>query len=378
MFWILALTIAVVAALFTALPLLRAGRAGVPASANDAEVYRDQLAEVERDAGSGLIKEEEARQARAEIARRLIAAKEAEDGETVISGHRGVALATALFLCLFVPVAGYLLYDRMGMPDAGDWPLAARLASQAPDINILIARTEAHLATHPDDGKAWELLAPIYMRQMRAEDAANAYRNAVRTLGPDPVRLGSLGEALAVGARGEVTPDARKAFEDAVKLDPEDPRSLYYLALADAQSGKIDAALAVFSALRAKGDEKAPWRKIVDDQIARLEGLKKDGSATLGNPGAADIEAASAMSDEDRMLMIRTMVDSLDAKLKDDPKNLEGWKRLIRSYGVLKDPQRAEDALKRALETFPADTANGQELVAMAKDMGLKTEVSEQ
>jgi cytochrome c-type biogenesis protein CcmI len=46
MFWILALSLAVAAALIIILPLLRADGAVVPGRLNDAEVYRDQLREV--------------------------------------------------------------------------------------------------------------------------------------------------------------------------------------------------------------------------------------------------------------------------------------------------------------------------------------------
>ncbi len=69
--------------------------------------------------------------------------------------------------------------------------------------------------------------------------------------------------------------------------------------------------------------------------------------------------------------MIQGMVDGLAAKLKDDPKNIEGWARLIRSYVVLNQRDKAADALGTGLKTFPADGAEGQQLLALAKDLGL-------
>jgi cytochrome c-type biogenesis protein CcmH len=92
------------------------------------------------------------------------------------------------------------------------------------------------------------------------------------------------------------------------------------------------------------------------------------------NPTQDDVAAAADMSDEDRMQMIRTMVDSLDARLTDDPQNVEGWKRLMRSYMMLQDTARASDALKRGLAAFPADSENGKALISEAKQLGISLE----
>jgi cytochrome c-type biogenesis protein CcmH len=376
MFLICALLVAVLAALIIALPLFRAGGAIVPAAANDAEVYRDQLGEVDRDQKSGLINQEEATQARAEIARRLIAASESAASRATPASGRATALGLALFLCLFLPAAAYMLYSRMGSPMEPDQPLMARFASRTPDINILIAKTEAHLASHPDDGTAWELLAPIYMRGMRADQAANAWKNAIRTLGPNADRFGSFGEALAAQAQGQITKEARDAFEQALKLEPKNPRSRFYIALADAQAGAFDKALAEMNALKRESPPDAPWQDVVDAQIDQITAAKNGTGNTLGNPNQGDIEAAAGMNSEDRMQMIRTMVEGLDARLTDDPNNFEGWMRLVRSYGVLKEPEKAADALKRALLAFPATSDNGKALLALAKDMGIATEGS--
>ena len=83
--------------------------------------------------------------------------------------------------------------------------------------------------------------------------------------------------------------------------------------------------------------------------------------------------AAEEMSAGDRQQMIAGMVDSLAAKLADDPDNLEGWMRIIRSYVVLDQRPKAEAALQTALKTFPADSENGRQLVALARDLSIST-----
>jgi cytochrome c-type biogenesis protein CcmH len=283
-------------------------------------------------------------------------------------------LILVVFLCLLVPAGGTLLYARMGSPEERDQPLAARMNSAEPDINILIAKTENHLAANPTDGKGWELLAPIYMRQMRADDAANAYRNAIQYTGESAKLYGALGETLAAAAQGRVTKDSRAAFDKALALDPSDPRSRFYVALADAQLGQFDKALAEFNALAKDSPGDAPWQGVLQAQIERITAAKEQNAKAPGNPDAAAIESAAGLNDEDRAQMIRTMVETLDERLKADPANFEGWMRLIRSYTVLGETDAAADAVRRGLAAFPAGSENGKAILTLAKELGLATQ----
>jgi len=70
--------------------------------------------------------------------------------------------------------------------------------------------------------------------------------------------------------------------------------------------------------------------------------------------------------------MIRTMVESLDAKLTENPDNLEGWLRLVRSYSVMGDRAAATKALERAGDTFPVDSDDGRTLAQLAAELGLE------
>lgn len=374
MFWILAIAIALVAALLICLPLFVRRDMGAEANEpNDSEVYRDQLSEVDRDAKSGLLDENGAAQARAEIARRLIAASRAEQRKRRASG-RSAMLAIAVFLCLALPAGGLALYARMGLPDAPDFPLQARFDSANPDNNVLIRKAELRLEEHPDDGRGWQVIAPVYLSNGRVAESIDAWRKAIKILGADARRYGGLAEALVAKNQGRVTPETREAFAKVLELVPDDPRARFYLALADGQDGKFDDAVAKFEALKKDSPTDAPWIAVTDDQIARFRAEKEQQAKAPGNPTQDDVAAAAELSDTDRMAMIRTMVDSLDSRLKDDPNNIEGWKRLVRSYAMLQEPDMATDALTRGLAAFPADTDNGKALMALARELGVSEE----
>ncbi|MFQ6159148.1 c-type cytochrome biogenesis protein CcmI [Sinorhizobium meliloti] len=373
LFWILVAILTAAVAAVLLLPLMRAAEPLPSRHSHDIEVYRDQLGELARDREAGLIGSEEAELARAEIARRMLAASAADQAVAERTPTRLLSnrLAQAfIFLCL--PTVGLCLYLTTGSPGVPAQPLAARLADPGDDVNILIAKAENHLALNPQDGAGWDLLAPIYMRHGRVDDAVAAYDRAIRLLGPTPARMGGYAEALVAQAGGLVTSEAQNALQKALALDPDDPRSAFYLALGLKQEGKHTDALAAFRKLAERSPADAPWLSLVNQHIAELAAAPAGpGPAAPGNPAPGDIAAAEEMNAGDRQAMIRGMVDSLASRLKEDPANLEGWMRLIRSYVVLDQRDRAKIALHDGLRAFPETGEQGKQLLALARELGI-------
>ncbi|PDS63311.1 c-type cytochrome biogenesis protein CcmI [Rhizobium anhuiense] len=377
LFWILVAVLTAVVAVILLYPLLRGAKAAENIRAGEAAVYRDQLRELDRDLSGGLITPEEADYARAEIGRRLIAVSADEPVETPKPArhHR----FTEAFVLLVLPVLGLCLYLATGRPDLPSQPLEARLENPGNDVAVLITKAERHLAEKPDDGKGWDVLAPIYFRTMRVNDAQVAYRNAIRLLGPSPVRLDGLAETLMAVSDGVVTEEARQVLEQSLTLEPDNPRARFYIALSSEQAGRPDEARQAFEALAKQSPPDAPWLPLVNQHIAMNGGAPVAvnpgaGSAAPGNPTQQDVAAAETMNAGDRQQMIRGMVESLDAKLSEDPNNFEGWMRLVRSYAVLNDKDRAAGALKRGLAAFPPAGEQGRQLLALARELGIATE----
>ncbi|NLR95446.1 c-type cytochrome biogenesis protein CcmI [Rhizobium sp. P38BS-XIX] len=379
LFWILVAVITAVVGIVLLYPLLRGAKEVEDCRSGEAEVYRDQLRELDRDLDGGLISKEEAGYARAEIGRRLIAVSK-PDAAGAKSPVRGSYRLSQAFIIVLLPAIGLCLYLINGDPGLPAQPLEARLEKPGDDLAISIVKIEQHLARNPDDAKGWEVLAPIYVKTNRIGDAELAYRNLLRLQGPNAARLGALAEVLVVKANGVVTAEARDLLQQSLALDAANPRTLFYLALALEQEGKTADAKTAFEVLARQSPPNAPWLAAVDEHIVKNGGkpVVSENSNTPGNPTAEEVAAANSMTGGDRQQMIRGMVDSLDAKLRQDPNNFEGWMRLIRSYVVLNDKDRAMDALKRGLTAFPANGGEGQQLLALAKELGLPTEVTQQ
>jgi cytochrome c-type biogenesis protein CcmH len=376
LFWILVAVLTAGVGAILLHPLLREAEAAEDSRAGEAAVYRDQLGELDRDLSGGLITSEQAGYARAEIGRRLLAVSAAQPLQKTTTPPRRYRLPQA-FIIFILPAIGLCLYLATGNPGLPSQPLEARMANPGNDMAILVAKAERHLAEDPDDGKGWDVLAPIYFKTMRVADAEMAYRNAIRLLGPTPERLGSFAEVLMAASGGVVTADARDALQQSVKLDPNNPRAKFYLALAFEQDGKAEDARQAFETLAKESPVDAPWVPLVNEHIAKNGGQPVGAAANPdapGNPTAGDVASAETMSSGDRSQMIRGMVENLDAKLKQNPDNFEGWVRLVRSYAVLNDRDRAVDALKRGLAAFPAEGGQGQQLLVLSKELGLPLE----
>jgi cytochrome c-type biogenesis protein CcmH len=373
LFWILVAILTAAVAVVLLLPLMRADTPLPSAHSHDIEVYRDQLGELERDREAGLIGHEDAELARAEIGRRLLAASAADEPAPQAAAKRLMSnRLSQLFILLCLPAIGLGLYLTTGSPGVPAQPLAARLANPGDDINILIATAENRLAVNPGDGAGWDLLAPIYMRSGRVDDAVAAYDRAIRLLGATPARLGGYAEALIVQSGGLVTTEAQDALKRALALDPDDPRSEFYLALGLKQEGKRAAALAAFRKLAGTSPADAPWLPLVNQHIAELSNATpSECGPAPGNPTSEDVAAAEEMSAGDRQAMIGGMVDSLAARLKENPANFEGWVRLIRSYVVLNQRDKAGDALREGLKAFPATGEEGKQLLALGRELGI-------
>jgi cytochrome c-type biogenesis protein CcmH len=303
-----------------------------------------------------------------EVARRLLAAAHREKeiqtaGTRARSGRRVVAVVAFISLPLFA--AG--LYGMLGRPGLADLPLAARLqaAPETQDIADLVSRVEAQLSHNPEDGRGWDVLAPIYLRMGRAEDSATAFANAIRLLGPSAARESGRGEALVTNAGGVVTEEAEKAFHAALKLDPKQVRARFFLARAAEQAGRGDEAASVYRSLLAEAPADAPWRSLVSRALTETA-LGDEGKLPAVDPGQL-----ANVTPEERMKTIHGMVEKLAGEAKEHPGDLGQQLRLIRAWAMLGDADKSKAALDAAREHFADDAKARQRLDDLALGLGL-------
>src|SRR5229473_3056522 len=315
---------------------------------SDLAVYRDQLEEIERDRADGRIGHDEFEAARVEVSRRLLGAANAIGPETPEATPRGGRRIAALIGAIVaIPLIAGLLYTVLGSPDLPGEPIAGRDSGdeQAKSIAALIARIETHLEENPKDGRGWEVLAPVYMKLERYDDAVKARRNALSLLGATAEREVDLGEALTSAAGGVVTADAKAAFERAAAIDADNPKAVFYLGLAAQQDGNAGEAARIWRDLIAKAPASAPWLPVVREQLARVE---NPDAAPPPGPTPEDVAAVSKMSPEARNQFIRDRVEQLATRLHENGSDVEGWLRLLRAYMVMGERDKVKTAVDEA------------------------------
>jgi cytochrome c-type biogenesis protein CcmH len=306
-------------------------------SGSDVAVYRDQLDEIERDAAADLIGGVEAEAARIEVSRRLIAASEKAAATAAPTApawlYRRSSLAAAILL---LTVGAGALYLRLGSPNLAPVSMDAEASGRSlpQGIEQTVAEVEAFLEKNPRNGRGWELLAPVYIRLGRFEDAVKARRNALEILGPDAARLGDLGEAIYMAAGGVVTPEAKDLFVRAEAADDRDVMAQYYLGLGAKQEGRREEAVKRWRTIIETAPKDAEYLPMINNALARID--QKEAP-----------RAGSAPPDHDGSAM-EGMVERLAERLKKDGSNVSGWVQLVRSYRVLAKADKAAAAIADA------------------------------
>jgi len=338
-------------------------------------VYRDQLDEIARDRAAGLIGEAEAEAARIEVSRRLIAAADAGEAGADISPSLWRRRATALVGLLLLPAGAAAIYLALGSPGLPGEPLAARIQDihQNNSIVSMLTQVEAHLERNPDDARGWQVIAPVYLRLGRFDQAVAAQRKLIALKGDSADLEADLGEALTAAANGVVTEEAKGAFEKAVKLDPEQVKAQFFLGIAAQQDGDKQKAAQIWTTLLAKAPPGVPWAETVRESLAEIGAAPAASANAQAGPDAGQVAAAAQMSDGDRNDMIRGMVARLADRLKSDGNDLEGWQRLLRAYVVLGDRDKAQAAAADAKKALAAEPAKLHEIEDVIKSLGLES-----
>jgi cytochrome c-type biogenesis protein CcmH len=374
LFWIAATAFVMIAMMAVFMPMLRVPKADQTRTAL-INALAAELSEIEADKEGRFASKAEADAARAEVGRRLLALQ--KEAEAPVAAR---APQLALLLAL-VPIAAVPAYLHLGQPEYGDQRYATRADRPQIDnqreIESLLARVERRLQEVPDDARGWALIAPVYARMGRFDEALTAYSNAItHTKGPaaETVKLkADRAEVLVAQAQGAVTPEAAAAFRAIIAEDAANQKARFFLAMHAEQTGEPDAAIAAWQALIDEfGSQDPAWLPMAQGRLANLKGVGGAGaSASAPGPTPEQVEAAAAMNDADRRSMIEGMVAQLAEKLAADPGDAEGWSRLIRSRIVLGQTEQAAADLAAARTHFAEGTKDRTMLDSFAASFGL-------
>lgn len=404
-FWIITVALTLVIAGLFALALLRGLRDPQAGADYDLRVYRDQLAEVERDLARGVLSSADAQRVRTEVSRRILAADTAMSQENAKDGGAPKIMAAVVAVVLIVGSFG--LYRGfgdtygLGVPGYGDLALADRIeqaeerratrpdqtqAEQSlparPDREgldenyvALVDKLRAAVAQRPDDVKGHLLLAQSESNLGNFAAAQRGLRVAIDLKGPDATvaDLTDYADMMVLAAGGYVSPQAENVLRAILARDAANGPARYYMGLMMSQTGRPDVAFRVWDQLLRAGPADAPWIPPVLDQIADTAAraginyqIPAIGTGTnLRGPTSGDIMAAGDMTGAERIEMIEGMVAGLSDRLATQGGPPEEWAQLIGALGVLERRGQAAAIYENAIEVF-GDNPTAIDLITRA------------
>jgi cytochrome c-type biogenesis protein CcmH len=405
-FWLTASAMAVAVAAVLVRSLYQVRSEVAPAATVDLQVYRDQLAEADRDLARGTLSDAEAQRVKTEIARRILEADRALQAERSNPAGPSRRLAVPALLTVGAVVGALATYNQMGVPWYPDMPIRARIAaadelmatrpsqaeavaatpaSPAPDVDADFAALMDKLRAAVDpatatDLRGLDLLArnEAALGNLAAAEAAQRRIIEVKADAATAEDYATLAELMIRAAGGYVSPEAEATLIASLERDPRNGISRYFSGLMFAQGGRFDRAFGLWEPLLRESPPEAPWVAPIRDQIedvAMRAGVQYSlpEAAPDGAPGPTegDIAAAAAMTDEERQQMIEGMVAQLGDRLATEGGSAEEWARLITALATLGRTEEARQIYAEAQRVFEGRTVELQGLREAAVTSGV-------
>ena len=303
--------------------------------------------------------------------------------KTARPGAATLALAAAGLIALVAVGTAIVRSSGGGGESANE--AAPTNAQQPASMEETIAQVQQRLQQDPDNDEGWFSLGFLLRQSGDAAGAERAFRRAMELRPNNADYVGYLAESLVLASRGNPPPEAERLFRRALEIAPGHPQARYYLATMRDMRGDHRGAIDELVALLRTAPADAPWAPQVREaaeRIAQVNGIDLAGrlpaapapsTATAGIPGPTreQLEAARGIPPSQQNEMGRGMVERLATRLAANPRDADGWIRLMRSRMVLNEPQRAAEALRTGVAAFEGDTATQGRLRGAARELGV-------
>lgn len=335
---------------------------------------RTALDATDRDEAAGLLNPQDANSIRAAIAEDFRASQTVRHGETFTDNRLTPRIAIGAILMM--TAMAFASYAATGSPTYRDQPLAWRIVND-PNVAFVhkVEELEQYFIQNPQDGEAWAVIAPIYFESQQWERAANAFMSAVRYGGFSNAKNAELltlaSQSLINSAGGEFTDEAAQVAIAAAKYDTENIKAAFVSALAIERTRSPVDAIGAWSNFVEKFNDDVFSPRATERLAALMSGETMDTDVPSPGPSQEQFAAAADMSEADRNTMIEGMVTGLAMRLEEDPGDIEGWQRLIRSYLMLGKDEDAQQALANARLAFANDETGLAQIEATASELGL-------
>lgn len=304
-FWLISVVLCLVAAGFVLIPLFRhrpADDGQADRSLLNVELYRERLAELEKNQLEGEITAEQFSSLKLELEQNLLSETEMRDEDTpetadgnAMSGAQSRKIPKlVLTAALLVPLFAVTAYSDFGLSwgAINDLELASQFKTTSPHDNDgmrgSILRLAKRLENQPENHDGWFLLGQSYMNLGEFEKSAGAYQHLLEKFPEDAGLSGYYAEALFLADDRKMTARVSKAIDAAYSLNPQNVAMLEIKAMNAFRAGELGVAVTLFEKALATGVE-GERAGLIQQAIARLR-------AELGNKAPPPVTPAGPVA----------------------------------------------------------------------------------
>ena len=235
----------------------------------NAKVYRDQIADLDREHESGHISDAEWQQSRDELSMRLLEDTSAQDDP--VAKQEKPALWTAVLVAVALPLSAVGMYMWVGEPDALN-PMAVQSNDKVDPTQLLqMAESLAQkLNDKPDNLQGWVMLGRTYRTLEKFDASVQAYDRALKLSADDDLKLERV-EVLAMKSQGNFEGEPWNVIRDILQRDPQNYGALLMAGSASYSHEKFADALKYWQQARKPLAADNPDVPGLDEAIASVQ-----------------------------------------------------------------------------------------------------------
>ncbi len=324
-FWLVAVLLIAVALLFLLPPLIQKLRGGSDEDVFDrnelnAAIFKDQVAELERDVSAGIVSQEQFETARHDLERGFLQDTNTEtNGEastSVSQTDRVVGRSAAVVIMVLVPILAVSIYNMLGSGEAGLHPEDARPQVQAEGhegtLEEQVRKLQDHLQQNPDDVEGWGMLARSYYFLKQYGAAAETFaRVSALQQDSNAELLADYADALAMANGRNMAGRPYELVKKALEIEPRLQKALWLAGTATYQVENFEDTLGYWKRLLEifpKGSENYLQMQKNIAEIQQKLGLPVDTETQTAAVGGASISGVVRL---DESLMLDASIDDI-------------------------------------------------------------------
>ncbi|WP_430737364.1 c-type cytochrome biogenesis protein CcmI [Psychrobacter sp. VH5] len=320
LFIALSLLIALLLAVITIMPWLRATRTSGTSVDNqlldiNVAVFRERLAELKTDKDSGTIDDAHYQNQKLELERQLL------DAQREVTPMVTPGIKSRLILMVWVPVLAALAYLMVGdrTPVFDLWTAEDKVGKVADDLltgkidqppvwaiengQQLISAMQTNVYRHADDPNRWMRLSELFLSLEATDSALEALSRAYR-LSPDNEEIATTYAQISFFAnKGQLDATSRRVLQDVLAKNPRHEGAQMLMAMGEARSNNFE--------------EAQGWIKRLRSSIAAKPGDHTKALASLDEL-SANVSAQQQQASEGVEVSIRISASLLPLVKADD------------------------------------------------------------